>query len=109
MNDPDYDSELSDSDQQFFTSSGRFNINQIKSSLNRFQSTQPIKDAYKEQSEYNSFEKNNKLPIDSLNNSQNVNNLNSSSICIESADLTPKLINNAKEAMNKTLLSKVLN
>lgn len=33
MNEPDYDSDLSDFDKQFFTSSGRFNINQIKSSV----------------------------------------------------------------------------
>jgi hypothetical protein len=35
MNDSDYNSDLSDTDQLLFSSSGRFNINQIKSSFKK--------------------------------------------------------------------------
>lgn len=108
MNDPDYDSELSDSDQQFFTSSGRFNINQIKSSLNRYQSSQPIKDAYKRQNEYDFIETNNKLPLNPLINFQNSNNFNKTASWIDSVELTPNVIRKAKEAMTKTSLSKIV-
>lgn len=41
MNEPDYDSDLSDFDKQFFSSSGRFNINQVKSSLQFYNSSKP--------------------------------------------------------------------
>jgi hypothetical protein len=33
LNEPEYDSDLSDFDKNFFSSSGRFNINQVQSSL----------------------------------------------------------------------------
>lgn len=42
MNEPDYDSDLSDFDKQFFSSSGRFNINQVKSSLQFYNSSKPL-------------------------------------------------------------------
>jgi hypothetical protein len=42
MNEPDYDSDLSSFDKQFFSSSGRFNINQIKSSLKQYNESQPL-------------------------------------------------------------------
>ena len=107
MNDPDYDSELSDSDQQFFTSSGRFNINQIKSSLNRYQSSQPIKNEYRRYPEYSSIEMKHNVTA-SLESSQNMQKNNDTSSGIESAELTPKIMQNAKEAMTKTSLAKLL-
>jgi hypothetical protein len=33
LNEPEYDSDLSDFDKNFFSSSGRFNINKVQSSL----------------------------------------------------------------------------
>jgi len=45
MNEPEYDSDLSDYDQQFFSSSGRININQVKSSLQQYHSTKPMKES----------------------------------------------------------------
>lgn len=43
MEDPDNDSDLSDFDKQFFSSSGRFNINQIKGSFKNYRDALPQK------------------------------------------------------------------
>jgi len=74
MNEPEYDSDLSDFDKQFFSSSGRFNINQIKSSLQQYNSTRPLKESKKMKptfSQYNSLNPPKNLPTDSINKNNN--------------------------------------
>jgi hypothetical protein len=43
LNEPEYDSDLSDFDKNFFSSSGRFNINKVQSSLACYNSTKSKK------------------------------------------------------------------
>jgi hypothetical protein len=65
MNEPDYDSDLSDFDKQFFSSSGRFNINQVKSSLQFYNSSKPSNtssNAQKNYTQYSSLKMSKKTP-----------------------------------------------
>jgi hypothetical protein len=69
MNEPDYDSDLSDFDKQFFSSSGRFNINQVKSSLQFYNSSKPSNtssNAQKNYTQYSSLKLSKKTPANTV-------------------------------------------
>ena len=45
LNEPEYDSELGDFDNEFFSSTGKINITQIKSSLQKYETRKPTREA----------------------------------------------------------------
>ena len=108
MNEPDYDSDLSSFDKQFFSSSGRFNINQIKSSLKQYNESQPL-----ENEKFNNTTNEHlstllkKQPF--LENwskkSKNIDDCNKTWELVASSEIIPSI---AKQAMTKTSLTKML-
>lgn len=97
MNEPDYDSDLSDFDKQFFILSGRFNINQIKTSQNNDSHKNNIPKLNKQTSANTSIKKGNYIAYNKMGDLYGSGELEQ-----------PNKQNPGKAAMMKTTLTKVL-
>lgn len=111
MNEPDYDSDLSDFDKQFFTSSGRFNINQIKSSFKNYAEAKPKKTSTNENylHQYNLLKLNKQASANSCAEKGNYVKYNKMGDLSGSGEMMfSNKQNPVKAAMMKTTLTKIL-
>jgi hypothetical protein len=112
LNEPEYDSDLSDFDKNFFSSSGRFNINKVQSSLACYNSTKPKKKTGLQQnySQYSSLKLTKNVPENFKNKSkQNPSTIeklgNKTCNLISSPELTSSKVHNKKRNINLDVTS----
>ena len=111
LNEPEYDSDLSDFDKNFFSSSGRFNINKVQSSLAWYNSTKSKKKTGLQQnySQYSSLKLTKNVPENLKKTKQNASAIekigNKTCNLISSPELTSSKVHNKKRNIHLDVTS----